>query len=53
MDVCAFLGLKMFGQQSVIETFRKIPDYMHQAVDFFLSPVVKKFEKPAYIAWFQ
>lgn len=40
----------MFGQPSVIETFRKLPDYIHQAVGFFLAPVTKKLEKLVYVA---
>ena len=50
MGVYAFVGLEMFDQQSVIETFRKLSDYIHQAVDFFLAPVIKKFEKSVYVA---
>lgn len=43
----------MFGQPSVIEMFRKLPDYIHQTLGFFLAPVTKKLEELVYIAWFQ
>lgn len=52
-DVYAFVGLKMLRQHSVIKTFRKLCDYVQQTVDFFLHPVIKKFEKSNYVTLFQ